>query len=205
MMGAEMMEAQPMADSPQEKVRMTTEEYMALPESNLHTELIDGELIVYEGKDGMTPAPRDIHQQTSSVLFVFLAQHLPPQELRAAPTDVHLDDGTVVQPDIFWASAESDQCVVHDDGYLHGAPDFIVEILSPTTIKRDRGVKFDLYEKHGVREYWLVDPDGGYVEVYRLVEGVLTRQGLFTEGQQFTSPVLGEKSVAVDSLLGGKP
>jgi Uma2 family endonuclease len=191
-----------MTDSPKEKIRMTVAEYMALPESNLHTELINGELIVHEGKEGMSPAPKDIHQRISFIISAYLLQFFPAHELRTAPTDVHFDDGNIVQPDVFWVSTESGQCVLHDDGYLHGAPDFVIEILSPTTTKHDRGTKFDLYQKQGVREYWMIEPEGRFVEVYRLEESRFVRQGLFEDGQSFASTILGEKSVNVAALLG---
>jgi len=190
-----------MTDFPKQKLRMTAEGYKTLPESNLHAELISGELIIHEGKDGMSPAPKDEHQATSFILAAFLLQFFPARELRAAPTDVYLVEENVVQPDIFWVSAASGRCARQADGYLHGAPDFVIEILSPATAQLDRGVKFDLYEQCGVLEYWLVDPDARFVEVYRRENDRFARQGLFPEGKTFKSIILNGASVKVADLL----
>ena len=82
------------------------------------------------------------------------------------------------------------------------APDLIIEVLSPATASDDRGLKYDLYEKNGVREYWLVDPDAHYVEVYVNRNGHFNRQGVFVEGKSFTSEVLGGRAIEVDRLFG---
>ncbi|MEO0563414.1 MAG: Uma2 family endonuclease, partial [Chloroflexota bacterium] len=84
--------------------------------------------------------------------------------------------------------------------YWHGAPDLVIEVLSPSTAARDRGVKFDHYETAGVREYWLIDPMGLFVEVYTLKDGTFERAGLYERGVSFQSAVLG-KAVPVDVLL----
>ena len=146
--------------------RLTAAEYRALPETQHHTELINGELIIY-GADDMGPAPKDHHQETIVGLIFALSWYIPHREIRIAPADVYLDESNVVQPDIFWTRPSNEQCVVKD-GYWHGAQDFIIEVLSPSTEQRGRGVKFDLYEKYGVGEYWLVHPDQDIqtVEVY---------------------------------------
>ena len=74
-----------------------------------------------------------------------------------------------VQPDVLWNSPAS-RCVLVDDAYFRGAPDLVVEVLSPSTALRDKQTKFRLYEKYGVREYWIVEPTAQYVEVWALVE-----------------------------------
>jgi len=177
------------------QTRMTSADYWKLPETNKIEELIDGEIIV-------TPTPLDIHQDKSGKIFTFLSVTVKGGELRFAPTGVHFEDGYDFEPDIFWISPENDHCVLAPDGrYWHGAPDLIVEILSPSTAYRDRGVKFDTYERHGVREYWLVDPEAAFVEVYRLENGRFLRLGLFRAEQTFTSAILGIE-VKVDALLG---
>lgn len=84
------------------------------------------------------------------------------------------------------ASGQS-PCRLGEDGYWYGAPDLVVEVLSPSTAHKDRGVKFDLYEKHGVREYWLVDPEGRYVEVYRREGERFDRAGVFAAGQSWAA------------------
>ncbi|MCP4216524.1 MAG: Uma2 family endonuclease [bacterium] len=131
-------------------------------------ELIDGEAY------NMTPAPRRIHQEISGELFVQLRNQLSGKSCKAyfAPFDVRLpmeneneDDITnVVQPDI---TVICDQKKLDDKGCL-GTPDFVIEILSPGNPRHDRMVKFNLYEKAGVKEYWIVSPEGQMVEVFLL-------------------------------------
>jgi Uma2 family endonuclease len=81
-----------------------------------------------------------------------------------APFDVFLSDDTVVQPDF---GIVCDLTKVTDNG-IKGIPDFIVEVLSPTSLKRDAHEKFDLYEKHGIKEYWIINPIEQCVNVFLL-------------------------------------
>ena len=129
-------------------------------------ELIDG--VPY-----LMSAPTTRHADVSDNLFVLLANLLKGKPCRPyhAPRDVRLNadtlDNTVVQPDIF---------VLCDRGKLdktscRGVPDFVVEVLSPSTSSRDRTVKFELYKKAGVREYWIVDPDDKLVFAQTLKDG----------------------------------
>jgi Uma2 family endonuclease len=77
-----------------------------------------------------------------------------------------------------------------DGRYFYGPPDLIIEVRSPTTAYRDTGIKYDLYEKHGVAEYWVIDPTGQQVLVYQREENRFKRQGSFLSGQYFQSVVL---------------
>lgn len=131
-------------------------------------ELIDG--VAYN----MTPAPSRKHQKISGELFRQFANFLieKPCEVYDAPFDVRLpeidevetDITTVVQPDIV---VVCDPQKLDDAGCL-GAPDLIVEILSPSTSRRDHKEKFIRYERAGVKEYWLVEPDAKTVTVFKL-------------------------------------
>ena len=176
------------------QTRMTSDEYWQQPETNQIEELIDGELV-------MTPPPLDVHQKQSLTTLKFFIQTIQTGELRHAPTGVHFEDGYDFEPDIFWIAPDNDHCMLAPDGrYWYGAPNLIVEILSPSTAYRDRGIKFDTYQKHGVREYWLVDPEAAFIEVYRLENGQFMRVGLFGAKQIFPSSVLGI-DIQVDVLL----
>lgn len=172
--------------------KMTAAEFAELPESNTPIELINGEVV-------LAPSPVDRHQEAVGNLHVALRLLKRPGVLRLAPADVYIDEINVVQPDLFWVSPESSNCHLIDH-YWHGAPDLIIEILSPGTTRRDRGDKYRLYEKYGVREYWLVDADELYIEVYVLSDGKFARQGLFSLGEQFTSACL-SVTLDVDRLL----
>lgn len=131
-------------------------------------ELIDGEAVL------MSPAPRIRHQRVLGTLYRQIADFLDvsPCEVLLAPVDVRLpkagepDDEvtTVVQPDLV---VVCDSTRIDDLG-VRGAPDLVVEILSPATTGRDEILKRDLYERSGVREYWLIDPETWTLRIYRL-------------------------------------
>ena len=78
----------------------------------------------------------------------------------------------------------------------------MVEILSPSTASDDRGIKYDTYEKYGVREYWLVDPEAKFVEVYRHEGGKFQRQGVYKPNQPFVSAVLGGATIEIQGWFG---
>ena len=131
-------------------------------------ELIDG--LPY----AMAPAPSIGHQSILVKLVTQLAVLLDgkPCKVLAAPTDVRLNadssDDTVVQPDIL---VVCDRTKLEDGKSVVGAPDLIIEILSPSTAKHDMLTKKRLYQKSGVREYWIVDPDSKAVAVNVLHNG----------------------------------
>lgn len=134
-------------------------------------ELIDGQAYC------MTPAPSRRHQAWLGELFVQFYTSLKgkPCQVYLAPFDVRLSDhadaaddeiDTVVQPDIV---VVCDQSKLDDRG-AKGAPDLVVEILSPGSSKRDITTKFELYQRHGVKEYWLLYPNEKLLQLYRLGE-----------------------------------
>ncbi|MGA2547407.1 MAG: Uma2 family endonuclease [Rectinemataceae bacterium] len=150
--------------------RFTYRHYRTWPDSE-RWELIDGHAWA------MSPAPLRSHQKLSMRLSGWINSFLEgkPCEAYAAPFDVLLPESdeaddeieTVVQPDIV---------VICDKSKLtragaRGAPDLVVEILSPSTSKKDQREKFELYQKRGVREYWVIDPAGEWLCVYRLIQG----------------------------------
>ncbi len=117
--------------------------------------------------------------------------HVRAQGLGAvydAPFDVILSEEDVVQPDIVFVAAEH-RHRLRPEG-LRGAPDLVVEILSPATAERDRGVKQHLYFKYGVREYWLVDPEGQTVEVLTRGEAGFVTVARLSPGRTLASPLL---------------
>src|SRR3970040_2327208 len=147
-------------------IPFTYEDYKSLPEAmERRYELMDGELC-------MVPAPTTIHQNISQNIEFLLVQHVRATRcgrVLDAPVDVVLGEGSrrdVVQPDIVFVSRERTAIVTPAE--IVGAPDLVVEILSPGTEDRDRGYKRTLYERSGVREYWIVNPDEASIEGYRL-------------------------------------
>ncbi len=172
-----------MADRTQ--IRMTAAEFKQLPESSEHIELIYGETIV-------SPTPKFVHQKLVFLIAKLVESLTSKGTVVLSPMDVYLDDENVVQSDIFWVSGPESNCQLGDDDYWHGAPDLVVEIASPSTARLDRTVKFDLYEKFGVREYWLVDPLAQYFEVWKLGAGKFQRGGAFGPSDKFESAVLSQ-------------
>ncbi len=150
--------------------RYTYGDYLGWPEGE-RWELIEG--VPFD----MTPAPSRRHQHLLTRLAVPIGSYLEgkPCELYLAPFDVRLprvderaeEVDTVVQPDLV---VVCDPAKLDDRG-CRGAPDWVIEILSPSTAARDHIEKLALYEKHGVREYWLVHPTDRVVMVYRQEEG----------------------------------
>ena len=178
------------------QTHMTADEFMAQPESMEHVELIAGELI-------MSPTPKYKHQSISLNSAVELKGKTPHGTVVISPMDVHLDEENVVQPDVFWVSGADSLCELGDDGYWHGAPDLVVEVLSPSTALRDHGVKFGLYERFGTREYWLTDPEGEFVEVFHREGDMLRRFGAFGRNDAFALGVLPHVTVQVSALFAG--
>jgi len=120
----------------------------------------------------MTPAPNIRHQQVSQSIAALLQKALDECDACRAllPVDWKIDEDTVVQPDNLVI------CHREEKPYLTRAPALIFEVLSRSTAEKDRGVKFNLYEKEGVRHYVLVDPDEEVAKVYRLHEGRFIKQ-----------------------------
>lgn len=169
-------------------------EFLALRETNRLIELIDGDVIV-------NPPPLDAHQETAGNLYTFLRERIQDGALRFAPTGLYLDEQYFVEPDLFWGRAANENCVLMDGKYWRGAPDLVVEILSPGTAQRDREDKFARYQAVGVREYWLVEPSDKTIAVYRLQSGAFVEQDVYGLGDTFTSAVLYGETVSVRAAL----
>ncbi len=160
----------------------TVDDYMALTDEYPRYELLEGELI-----EMVSPTSR--HQIISANLFAILDPFCRARRLGrvlTAPLDVILSRRIVVQPDlIFIAKARRKELIQER---IVGAPDLLVEILSPTSSQRDLNQKRKLYARHGVQEYWIVDPEDATLEVQRLQGKVLSTMALFETGQKLTSP-----------------
>ena len=146
----------------QTTIPTTWEEVERMPEDGNRYEFIAGRLYV-------TPAPVTRHQRIVGRLFSALTRILQDAghgEVFGAPCLVEFPGTTDrVQPDLFFVSTER-RGIIARRGMI-GAPDLVVEILSPSTAPRDRGVKLDLYARGGVREYWIADPERDEMEVWR--------------------------------------
>ncbi len=164
------------------KTTMTAKEFEALPESENPTELIGGELVV-------RGAPTIKHQNTVFNVAYFLRNKIQGGKAYIAPVSVKLNDLNYYQPDVLWISNHNTKCTINNDG-IDGAPDLVVEVISPGTAKADRGMKFTTYQDSGVGEYWIIEPEEEFVEVWELQSGMYIKLGLFTVSDTFTSPIL---------------
>lgn len=168
------------------KVKFTYEDYLLFPENGKRHELIDGEHY-------MTPAPGTKHQRISRKLltaFENFLKHKKVGEIFDAPFDVILSDVDVVQPDLLFISR--DRASIITEKNIQGAPDLVIEIISETTRKTDEVIKRKLYERFGVQEYWVIDPELESVKVYRMVDQKYTRVAELTleAGDSLTTPLL---------------
>ncbi|MEW6399503.1 MAG: Uma2 family endonuclease, partial [Bacillota bacterium] len=125
-------------------------------------------------------------------------QHLG--EVYDAPTDVVLSEHNVVQPDIFYISRE--RLGIIKVANIQGAPDMVVEILSPNSLEWDRVTKRHLYAKYGVREFWVVDPEGRTIEVTVLRGRELATLQVYPTGTTLVSPLLPGLQVPIDQVFG---
>ena len=176
------------------RVRFTYEDYLNTPEDKRY-ELLDGELI-------MVSSPNIPHQRTEMELAFRVIGFVKRHDLGVvlfAPTDVILSDTDVVQPDLLFVSHERAHIIAHNA--IHGAPDLVVEILSPSTAQRDLTVKRRLYAKHGVKEYWQVNIDERRVTVLSLGDNDYEVTAIYGSGETLTSPILPGFTLAIDEIF----
>ncbi|SRR5258705_483411 len=175
---------------------LTVHDYREMPEGPPYYQLIDGEL-------QMSPSPNREHQEILTRIFAafvrYLDKHPRAGRLYVAPFDVYLTDLNVYQPDLVFISSER-RNILSDQG-AEGAPDLVVEILSPRTAKADRGVKRDIYARTGVQELWIVDPDREQVQVYDLPQNADAPAATYSKRQKLRSGVLPKLVIPIASIF----
>jgi Uma2 family endonuclease len=144
------------------RLKLTYDDFVLFPDDGKRHELIDGEHYV-------TPSPNVRHQQIQGDLFALVWNYLearPVGRVFTSRLDVVFSRFDVVEPDIVYLSYERANTVL-TKANLQGAPELVIEIASPSTRQRDETIKRHLYERSGVSEYWVVDPEIDVVRVYR--------------------------------------
>lgn len=177
------LQTKPTPDIRPGEKKYTVDDYLAMPDEYPRYELLEGELI-----EMVSPTTR--HQRILQRLFRALDQHCAARKLGevfVAPLDVILSRTVVVQPDVLFISEARRVELIGER--ITGAPDLVIEILSPATSARDFNQKRKLYARHGVKEYWIVDPDDGTIEIQRLQGTIFSTLALFEKGQTLTSPM----------------
>ena len=139
---------------------LTYDDYVALPNDGKRYEILDGELFV-------TAAPSRNHQRVVLTLAMSLEMHARSHnlgEVDIAPFDTILSDLNVAQPDIIFVAI--DRMPSFSNRGFEGAPTLVIEVLSPSTARIDRNTKLQIYARHGVPYYWIVDPDTRAIDVH---------------------------------------
>lgn len=186
---------------PQREADYTFADYLAW-DGKERIELIEGELV-------MQAAPSLAHQRVVRKLISALSQYLDGRKCEpiVAPFAVQLfadrrtpDNRvkTVVEPDIM---VVCDPEKLQKPNCVTGAPDLIIEVLSPSTRRHDRLVKFNLYWHAGVREYWIVDPIGKWVQAFLLVNGVYQQVNVGYEGDSLRVNILDDCTIDLGAVF----
>src|SRR2546427_4969100 len=178
---------------------LTYEDYCALPDDGLRYEIVDGMLFA-------EPSPRRAHQEAVGNLFAILHGYVRAHDLGkvyVAPFDVILDPRTTVVPDLVFVVRDHLD-IVAERG-VEAAPDLLVEVLSPGTARRDRVRKLNAYARHGVRHYWLVDPEAKTVEAFELVEGAYRLAAAVAGGDEFRPGAFPGPALSLPLLFAWRP
>lgn len=165
-----------------------------LPETLLPIEIWDGQLI-------MSPTPSFLHQHVIARFYRHLDRWVRRRRLGVvivSPMDVVLKEDLVLQPDVLFIARQRLEIIQR---HVMGAPDLVGEVVSPGRRKRDYKDKRDRYEAHGVKEYWILDPEQKLIEVWARVEDFFELQGRYTGRQFAASRLLPGFKVRVDRML----
>jgi Uma2 family endonuclease len=182
-----------MATQPQ-NAPFTVADYRELGEGPPYHQLIEGELF-------MSPSPNLYHQILVANLHLLLAEHVKRRQLGlvlTAPMDVFLDDINVYQPDLLFVSNERRE-LLQDDG-IHGAPDLVVEILSPSTARLDKRKRAN-FAKHGTREFWQVDPVLQQIQRFDFARDTAKPIQIVDEGETLESPLFPGLAIATAEIF----
>ena len=176
----------------------TYDDYARIPDDGRRYEVIRG--ILY-----MAPSPNTRHQYAISRLGNALYNYVEQHQLGRiyfSPIDVILPGlANPIQPDILFIAR--DRLDIIRKQTIDEPPDLVVEVLSPSSRKHDRRLKYETYEAAGVREYWIVDVDQDLIEVFVLRTGQYTKSDRYTAGQTAISEVLNGFSISVDAVCAG--
>jgi Uma2 family endonuclease len=194
-----MAEETPMPTAARADSRLTYDDFLLFPDDGRRHEIIDGEHYV-------TPSPNLRHQRLVGRLFLsignYLAAHPGAGQLFLAPLDVVLSYHDVVEPDLLFVAG--DQSAIMTEKNIQGPPALVIEVISKGTRKKDAQTKRRLFERTGVREYWLVDPERDLVQVLRAsTEGKLVRvEELAAEDDAtLTTPLLAGWQLSMRALF----
>lgn len=184
-----------MAPMELQRRRVSYDDLAQMPEDGRRYELYDGEVFV-------VPSPILLHQVVAMRLWRILDDYASQTGALTvvSPIDVVFSDYDVVQPDIVLLTADSMR-TVSLMGPVRQSPDLAVEVLSPSTASNDRGRKMRMFQRYGVPEYWIVDPNAETIEVYRLAESAYALVGTFSGSEEMRSAVLPDLTLVPSSVF----
>ena len=178
-----------------EKSQYTYQDYAQLPEGSAY-QLINGKLI-------MAPTPSLYHQQISKRLGFLIYEHAEVKnqlgEVNYSPIDVYFEETETYQPDLIFISNERKHIMKEDK--VEGAPDIVFEILSVSTAYYDLRHKKQIYAKHGVKEYWIIDPMEQSIEIYELKDGRFELSNYKKQQGQVKSSVLTSLTIELRQIF----
>ena len=189
----------PMTSTAHSDRRLTYDDFLLFPEGDgLRHEIIDGVHYV-------TAAPNLRHQDLIGRLFMalgnFLASHPGSGRVFLSPVDVIFTVHDIVEPDLVFVAA--DQLAIMTEQNIQGVPAILVEVMSKSSRRRDERIKKELFDRGGVREYWIVDPDRSHVIVHRRNSDGFSARTPFAAADVavLTSPLLPGFSLSVSELF----
>ena len=173
--------------------KLTYADYEKMPADGFRHEIIEGE-------EYMTPPPGTDHQTVVLNIAALLRAHVVSRKLGrvfVAPTAVAFSKHDAVEPDVFFVSKAHASIITPKN--IQGAPDLVVEVLSPSTAAIDRGPKLKKYEEGGVREYWIVDPFAKTVEIREF--GTTRRTRAYQDDQSFQSELFPGLTLSLEDIF----
>jgi Uma2 family endonuclease len=176
------------------EVKYTYQDLRSTPDDGKRYELFEGDIIV-------SPSPTTLHQSTVLNIAMIVGSFVRENDrgnVFIASCDVYFSDDTVVEPDLLVVAR--DRLSIVKDDYIEGAPDLVVEVLSPTSEERDRGYKFKLYAEQGVKEYWLADYRKRVLQIFGLTSSGFQLLGEFKDDVVVKSSLFPELRFGVSEL-----
>jgi Uma2 family endonuclease len=178
-----------------EQEKFTYSDYLLLTDSDKRYEILDGDLL-------MSPSPTAIHQilllKMAKLLSTFVEQNKFGQ-IFIVPFDVVLSDYEVIQPDIIFVSAENSHII--KPTHIQGSPDLLIEILSPSSVQRDRIIKRKIYSRNGVKEYWLINPEQKTIQQFQLQKKAFTLIKEFGAKESLSSSFFPELVIQLENIF----
>ena len=177
------------------KTKLTYADYCAMTPEGGGFQLLDGELIEM-------PSPSHYHQDVAMDIgfpMRLFASDGGIGRVYLAPLDVILSEHDTAQPDVLFISNARRH--IFGARVIEGAPDLVVEVLSPSTARYDLGYKMELYARHDVKEYWIADCDAETIRVLLLTDGAFAPAGVYGRGDTLTSPTLPGFSLSIDDVF----